>query len=198
MPMESFLSEKAKSKLTEKFGIIANSFDHHVLSILALACDEGSVTNMRLRYSLSLHKSEIANILKTMTQKGLLVSEGYGRGMRYMLPQKGPDFLNMATSETNVATSEDVNVATLESNVATSESNVVTLIRKRLSREELQNLIMSNCCEWISLEDLSARINRDSKYLRNHVIPLLLASKKIQMLYPGTPNHPNQQYKVLD
>ena len=36
MPMESFLSEKAKSKLTEKFGIIANSFDHHVLSILAL------------------------------------------------------------------------------------------------------------------------------------------------------------------
>ena len=167
---------------------------------------------MRLRYSLSLHKSEIANILKTMTQKGLLVSEGYGRGMRYMLPQKGPDYLNMATSEanmatseanmatseTNVATSEDVNVATLESNVATLESNVVTLIKKRLSREELQNLIMSNCCEWISLEDLSTRINRDSKYLRNHVIPLLLASKKIQMLYPGTPNHPNQQYKVLD
>ena len=105
---------------------------------------------------------------------------------------------NMATSETNVATSEDVNVATLESNVATLDSNVVTLIKKRLSREELQNLIMSNCCEWISLEDLSTRINRDSKYLRNHVIPLLLASKKIQMLYPGTPNHPNQQYKVLD
>ena len=126
-----------------------------------------------------------------MTQKGLLVSEGYGREMRYILPQKGQDFLNMATSEINVATSEDVNVATLE-------SNVVTLIKKRLSREELQNLIMSNCCEWISLEDLSARINRDSKYLRNHVIPLLLASKKIQMLYPGTPNHPNQQYKVLD
>lgn len=118
-----------------------------------------------------------------MIQKGLLVSEGYGRGMRYMLPQKGPDFLNMATSETNVAT---------------SESNVVTLIKKRLSREELQNLIMSNCCEWISLEDLSTRINRDSKYLRNHVIPLLLAPQKIQMLYPGTPNHPNQQYKVLD
>ena len=147
---------------------------------------------------MNLHKSEISNILKLMTQKGLLVSEGYGRGMRYMLPQKGPDFLNMATSETNVATSE-TNVATSEDvNVATLESNVVTLIKKRLSREELQNLIMSNCCEWISLEDLSTRINRDSKYLRNHVIPLLLASKKIQMLYPGTPNHPNQQYKVLD
>ena len=206
MPMESFLSEKAKAKLTEKFGVFANSFDHHVLSILALACDEGSVTNMRLRYSLSLHKSEIANILKIMTQKGLLVSEGYGRGMRYILPQKKPDFLNVATSEANVATSKGANVATSESNmatsddkkVATSKSNVATSIKKRMSREELQTLIMTICNEWISLEDLSVKIERDSTYLRNHVIPLMLASKKLQMLYPGTPNHPNQQYKVSD
>ena len=213
MPMESFLSEKAKAKLTEKFGVFANSFDHHVLSILALACDEGSVTNMRLRYSLSLHKSEIANILKIMTQKGLLVSEGYGRGMRYILPPKKPDFLNVATSEANVATSEanvatskGANVATSESNmatsddkkVATSKSNVATSIKKRMSREELQTLIMTICNEWISLEDLSVKIERDSTYLRNHVIPLMLASKKLQMLYPGTPNHPNQQYKVSD
>ena len=213
MPMESFLSEKAKAKLTEKFGVFANSFDHHVLSILALACDEGSVTNMRLRYSLSLHKSEITNILKIMTQKGLLVSEGYGRGMRYILPQKKPDFLNVATSEANVATSEanvatskGANVATSESNmatsddkkVATSKSNVATSIKKRMSREELQTLIMTICNEWISLEDLSIKIERDSTYLRNHVIPLMLASKKLQMLYPGTPNHPNQQYKVSD
>ena len=125
-----------------------------------------------------------------MTQKGLLVSEGYGRGMRYMLPQKGPDSLNVATSGANVATSD--------ANVATSEPTTITPIKKRLSRNELQNLILSICHEWISLEDLSARINRDSKYLRNHVIPLLLASKKIQMLYPGTPNHPNQQYKIPD
>ena len=73
--------------------------------------------------------------IKLMTQKGLLVSEGYGREMRYILPQKGQDFLNMATSEINVATSEDVNVATSETKVATS-------IKKRMSREELQNLIL--------------------------------------------------------
>lgn len=149
------------------------------------------MTNTRLRYSLNLHKSEIANILKLMTQKGLLVSEGYGRGMRYILPQKGPDFLNVATSEPNVATFE-------EANVATSETNVATSIKKRMSREELQSLILTICNEWISLEDLSVKIERDSTYLRNHVIPLMLASKKLQMLYPGTPNHPNQQYKVSD
>lgn len=112
--------------------------------------------------------------------------------MRYILPQKGPDFLNVATSEPNVATFEEANVATSDSSnvatskakVATSESKVATPIKKKMSREELQSLIMSVCNEWISLEDLSVRIERDLKYLRNQIVPLMLASKKLQMLYP--------------
>ena len=202
MPMESFLSEETKGRLTEKFGIIANSFDHNVLTTLALACDEGYVTNTRLRYSLNLHKSAISDMLKLMTQKGLLVSEGYGRGTRYVLPVKGIDVLreddaNVASSGANVATSDDANVASSGANVATSDdANVVTLPKKRMSREELQELILKNCQEWISLEDLAKSIHRKPLYLRNHVMPLLLAANKIQMLYPK--NHPKQLYKVID
>ena len=224
MPMESFLSEETKGRLTEKFGIIANSFDHNVLTTLALACDEGYVTNTRLRYSLNLHKSAISDMLKLMTQKGLLVSEGYGRGTRYVLPVKGIDVLredldnvassdanvatyddanvassdaNVASSDVNVATSDDANVASSDANVATSDdANVVTHPKKRMSREELQELILKNCQEWISLEDLAKSIHRKPLYLRNHVMPLLLAANKIQMLYPK--NHPKQLYKVID
>ena len=206
MPMESFLSEETKVKLTDKFGFLANSFDHHVLSVLALACDEGSVTNMRLRYSLNLHKSEIADILKRMTQKGLLVSEGYGRGMHYLLPPKSPDILNIAPLEANVATSE-ANVATSEANVATSEANVATSlqskennkrVKQRMSSEEMKQLIIDICNNWISLEELAKRINRNATYLRIHIIPPLIKDKSIEMLYPGTPNHPYQKYKVPD
>ena len=226
MPMESFLSEESKRKLTEKFGIIVYSFDHNILTTLALACDEGYVTNTRLRYSLNLHKSEISDMLKLMTQKGLLVSDGYGRGTRYILPAKGIDVLreddanvvssgaNVATSDdANVATSDDANVASSGANVATSDdanvatsddadvatsndANIVTHSKKRMSREELQELILKNCQEWISLEDLAKLINRKPMYLRNHVMPLLLAANKIQMLYPK--NHPKQLYKVID
>ena len=57
MPMESLLSEKAKTTLADRFGITANSFDHNVMSVLALACDEGDVTNERLRYVLNMHKA---------------------------------------------------------------------------------------------------------------------------------------------
>ena len=64
-------------------------------------------------------------MLKLMTEKGLLVSEEYGRGTRYVLPINGIDILreepsNVATSAPNVATSKDANVATSAPNVATS------------------------------------------------------------------------------
>ena len=132
-------------------------------------------------------------MLKLMTEKGLLVSEGYGRGTRYVLPINGIDVLredpyNVATSGSNVATSDP--------NVATSGSNVATSVKKKMSREELQELILQNCQEWISLEDLAKLIHRNPIYLRNHVMPILLAANKIQMLYPK--NHPNQLYKVKD
>ena len=149
-------------------------------------------------------------MLKLMTQKGLLVSEGYGRGTRYILPVKGIDVLreddanvatsddaNVASSGANVATSDDANVASSGANVAPSDdANVVTHPKKRMSREELQELILKNCQEWISLEDLAKSIHRKPLYLRNHVMPLLLAANKIQMLYPK--NHPKQLYKVID
>ena len=92
------------------------------------------------------------------------------------------DLANVASSGANVATSDD--------------ANVVTHPKKRMSREELQELILKNCQEWISLEDLAKSIHKKPRYLRNHVMPLLLAANKIQMLYPK--NHLKQLYKVID
>ena len=122
--MESFLSEEAKGRLTEKFGIIANSFDHNVLTTLALACDEGYVTSPRIRYSLNLHKSEKSDMQKLMKQKGLLVSEGYGKGMRYILPINGIDVLREAPSNVE---SSNPNVESSNPNVESSNPNVESL-----------------------------------------------------------------------
>lgn len=82
-------------------------------------------------------------MLKLMTEKGLLVSEGYGRGTRYVLPINGIDILKEEPS-----------------NVATSVPNVATSVKKKMSREELQEPILQNCQEWISLEDLAKLIHR--------------------------------------
>ena len=181
MPMESLLSENAKAKLEEKFGFVVNSFEHNVLSVLALASDEGFVTNERLRYSLNLHKAQISELLKLMCHNQLLEPQGYGRGMRYYLPK---DKLNVFRTEANIATSDD--------NSATSE---VIKTKKRMKKEDLW-LMMENVCEdWISIENIVAATGLSYSYLRNMVIPQMIKEKQLVMMYPGTPNHPKQQYK---
>ena len=184
LPMESLLSENVKLKLEEKFGSITSNFEHDVLSVLALACDEGSVTNERLRYSLNLHKGQISELLKRMCQNGLLVSQGYGRGMKYYLPEENNNNL--------------FSIIDPEANVATSKANVATLPKKRLSKQQMNGLMEEVCAEWISLEDIAMQTGKDYDYLRNHIIPRMLQEKILEMLYPGTPNHPKQQYKIKD
>ena len=207
MPMESFLTERTKAKLTEKFGAFINSLDHNALSVLALACEEDFVTNNRLRYSLNMHKSEISDLLKLMTQRNLLVTEGYGRGTRYYLPQENQDVLqNVASSEPNVASSEanvasnsaslGANSASLGANSASNSASCPT--KKRMSREDLKALIISICEDWVPMEEIVEKTGKSTSYIRNVVIPLLLAEKSIVMMFPGTPRTPNQKYRVKE
>lgn len=97
----------------------------------------------------------------------------------------GGTMANSATSGTNkVATSDD--------NSATSE---VIKTKKRMKKEDLW-LMMENVCEdWISIENIVAATGLSYSYLRNTVIPQMIKEKQLVMMYPGTPNHPKQQYK---
>ena len=222
MPMESLLSEKAKATLANKFGITANSFDHNVMSVLALACDEGDVTNERLRYVLNMHKSAISELLKLMVKKDLLEAYGYGRGMHYRLPAKNTNVFgldlsisgdntkyqvtscannsasNSASSEANNASNSASSEANSASNSASSKANSASPKKKRMSKEELKALIISICADWVSIEDIVERTGKSSSYIRNSLMPLLLAEKSIVMMYPGAPRNPNQKYRVKE
>lgn len=211
MPMESLLSNKAKAILTDKFGISANSFDHNVMSVLALVCDEGGATNERLRYVLNMHKAEISDLLKLMVQKGLLETYGHGRGMHYKLPSKSTNVLG-ANNANNTCTFENPEEmvtangasysASLTANSASYSAsltaNSASSAKKRLSREELKTLIISICSDWVSIEDIVKKSGKSTSYIRNVVIPLLLAEKSIVMLFPGTPRNPNQKYRIKE
>ncbi len=212
MPMESLLSDNAKQRLTEQFGFSANYFDHRVMAVLALASDEDYVTNERLRYSLDLHKSEISDLLKLMVKKELLVSEGYGRGTRYFLPKAGNKYIglnmvdNGASSSDNSASSDDNSASFGESNSASSgdnsasskRNNSASSTKKRLSKTEMRALIIDTCQDWISIEEIVQKTGKSYSYLRNNIIPLLVADKTIEMLFPGNPTDPRQKYKVKE
>lgn len=86
LSMASFVDEVTMNALSDLLCQDINHIDQKRLCILALALQEGSVSNERLRYSLDMHRYDITQMLRSMCEEGLLVSEGSGRGTFYRLP----------------------------------------------------------------------------------------------------------------
>jgi len=190
MPMESLIDDVVKGKLISQFGNNIMTISHDKLMTLALASTEGFVTNERLRFALRMHKQDITDMLKVMCLNNLLVSSGHGRGTKYRLPES-----KERSSDANMASS-DANMASSDANMASSDANMASCCKKRMSREELDSVIVKKCVDWMSLDSLAEAINRNVKYLRGSILPQMIAEEKIEMLYPGTPTHPNQKYKT--
>ncbi len=145
-----------------------------------------------------MHKSEISDLLKLMSQKKLLVAEGSGRGTKYYLPQESMNVLrNSASLDANSASS-DTNSASLDANSASLDTNSASNKRKRLSKEELKSLIISICNDWVTIEEIVEKTGKSTSYIRNVVIPLLVAEKTIVMMFPGTPRSPKQKYRIKE
>ena len=194
MSMKSVMDDAIKEKLIHLFGESILNIDHNRLLILNIACADGFVSNETVRFVLNKYKSEITEFLKKMCKEGFLISEGYGRGTKYRLPKLNA---KVATSDVKVATS-DAKVATSDAKVATSDAKVATENhKKRLSKDVLQNLIINVCEDWKTMEEISLATNRNYGYLRIRIIPEMIKMKKLEMLFPGVPNHPNQKYKRI-
>ena len=174
LPMLTLLDDDIKNGLVKVFGSRIINVEHNCLTTLSLAYSEGYVTNERLRYILNLHRADITAMLRDMCSQGYLESEGYGRGTKYHLPQKGK-------------------TSNIESNLG---SNLGSKPRKkRMSRHELFGVIMDACGEWISLEDIARAVDRKSDYLLNEIIPSMLKDELIERMFPENPRNPYQKYK---
>jgi hypothetical protein len=60
----------------------------------------------------------------------------------------------------------------------------------------MEELIVKESREYISVEDLALKIQRDYFYLINEIIPRMVKDGKLERLYPDTPNHPKQKYRT--
>lgn len=161
-----------------------------------VAYDEGDVTNERLRYVLNMHKTAISELLKLMVKNDLLEAYGYGRGMRYRLPAKSTNMfgLDLSISGDNTI----CQVTSSANNSASSDANSASPKKKRMPKEELKSLIISICADWVSIEEIVERTGKSYSYIRNSLMPILLAEKSIVMMYPGAPRNPNQKYRVKE
>lgn len=149
-------------------------------------------------------------MLGKMCKLQFLESSGRGRGTTYHvygvdMPQKGKvatsddnialnmdsSMSNMDSSKSNMETSKN-NMDSSKSNMDTSKSNITH--PKRYSKEQLKKLLMSICQEWRTAEEIALFLGRDTKYVKNFVLPKM--TDVIEKMYENIPNHPRQKYRA--
>lgn len=65
----------------------------------------------------------------------------------------------------------------------------------RMEKDRMQALIAFLCQHrWLTLNELSQLLHRDSKTLQDQYLTEMVATEKINLKYPSTRNHPQQAY----
>lgn len=65
----------------------------------------------------------------------------------------------------------------------------------KMSKERMEALIVILCQNrWLTLNELSRLLNRDSKALQDQYLTEMVATERLQLKYPTIKNHPQQAY----
>jgi hypothetical protein len=180
--MESLLDENVKNGLIKLFGDKVEQLPRPQLMALAMAYSEEEITNERLQYALDIHRADITKMLSDMCTAHLLEASGHGRGTKYHV---------YGTNVSLLGTSVALNMDTSDANVALPEVNVA--LPKRYTKEQLHEKMKEICTDWITVEEIAINLGRNTKYVKNHVIPQM--ADVLEKMY-DVPHHPRQKYRV--
>ena len=186
MSMESLLDENVKNGLTKLFGEKVEQLPRPQLMALAMAYSEEEITNERLQYALDIHRADITKMLSDMCAAHLLEASGHGRGTKYHVYGT-----NLALPSTDMALNVDTSGANMALNMDTSAHDMA--LPKRYTKEQLREKVIEVCSTWITAEEIAIRIGRDTKYVKNFVLPQM--ADVLEKMY-DVPHHPRQKYRV--
>lgn len=201
----SLYPDEAIAHLREMFGEGFNSLNELGRIIIATAETEDIVTHTRVKDLTTEHPKDITAEFMRLVRDGMLVKHGETRGAEYTLPGKcyraftelpedtsSPDLFSNSPD----LTSNSPNLTRLLSEKLTEWK--YTKMPGKLNANRMQELIVLLCREqWLSLSELSALLDRDSKSLQDQYLTPMLAAGKIQLKFKDTPNHPKQAYGAL-
>lgn len=167
---------------------------------LIYARETGAVDNTACRDFSGLDTLQASNVLRRLRDRGLLEKQGAGNRTHYTLNAPGE----------RADPHPEQGKLSLEGGKLASEGGkrnlpplpdllLLRLPRKgqRLSTAELRALIQ-DLCGWQPLrgQELADLLGKDLKYLRNKHLSALVQAHELVFLYPESPNHKLQAYKL--
>jgi len=192
MPMETWMDDSTKESLSRIFGPRLDTLNHPQLLTLALAYSEEEISNERLQYALSLHRSDITSMLRFLCEEKFLTSFGYGRGKTYSVYTTN----NATLKGSKNAAPKSSKRATPKGSKRTAQTSVVSSSkpRKRYQKAELYKLITDFCVDWQTADDIALYIGRSKDYVRNFLLPQM--TSMLEKMYE-IPHHPKQKYRAI-
>ena len=118
------------------------------------------------------HPREIGERLGALTANEYLVKSGHGRGIRFRL-----------ASSSHLEPSSQHLVEEIE-------------ICAKIPKEVMGSHILEICkAGWITIQELSTKLNRNPNYLRNHYLNRMVREQFLELRIPAKPTHPGQAYR---
>ncbi|MDF0720117.1 putative DNA binding domain-containing protein [Kaistella sp. PBT33-4] len=204
MPLFSIIPEETLSDLKEMFGDQVEMLGKDELTALAVCHIEGDITNNRLQFLVEKHKTDITKMLQDLCKNEYLVSENKGRWTAYHLnysdktiaqanPLISMDSSNMDSS--NMDSSKDAISDNLQrlTKVDALVNMDSTAKQRRFKYDDLAKKIEEICAlEYKSVAEIACEISKSEKYLKNDILPKMIATERLTKLYSD--RHPNQKY----
>ncbi len=200
--MLSLVPETVLQSLTELLGeSVFSALSDNERLVLVTAEIETTVDHSRMMSILDIHPRDLTQLLSGLVDKGLLGSDGSGRGKVYFLP--GARVVDLVTesldAESQAAKGPDLSSGPLaESSGPWEELKAIAepiAKRGKAPKEEVEAVILALCAETpLRLEQLEALLDRSAEFLRKRYLLPLVKAKKLRLQYPTTPNHPKQAY----
>lgn len=57
-------------------------------------------------------------------------------------------------------------------------------------------MILRVCTDYLSLEEIAEQVGKGLRYLKNSIIPEMVARGLLEREYPNVPRHPSQRYRA--
>ena len=217
LPLFSLLQPETVEALKRQFGPSVESLDPDELQALAIAKEEGMVSNPRMQSCLTKHPTDIGRMLRGLVARRMLVSDDRRRWTTYRLPEGAgevaahqatlfEDSRGVLDSEHKGSDSEHKG-GDSEHKGGDSEHSASSLAdelvavaaavrgRKRVQPDQMRRTILDLCRgRFLSADDLGRLLGRHPNGLRQRFLKPLVDEGKLRLRHPGSSNRPDQAY----
>lgn len=213
--MVSLLPEVCVESLRQRFGNSLDELGPEDVQILAMAHEEGEITNLRLQEVLTIHRTDVTKVLQSLVKRGFLIRQGFGRWTKYVLTGDGGDPMPVITdtsTDTHPPESRGVTAGSAPEQIdmrplqtrnpsiwqSLLEGSAQVRQRAKMSPRELQRaaLGMFGKADWLTRNELALLLGRNSENIRDSVLNAVLEEGAIRPRFKAK-NHPQQAYAAV-